>query len=290
MLRRVSEYCRLYFGLSFLALLCLAWGALVLPLQPLLRGPRGAALGRRVIMLGFRAYLRLLSAMAACRFDLSELETLYDEPQGLILAPNHPSLLDAVMIISRFPNVACIMKSSLMDNVLFGSGARLAHYIRNDPPLRMIKEAVRALEAGSFLLIFPEGTRTVSAPLNDIKPSIGLIAKRAGVPVQTLLIETDTAFLGKGWPLLRRPAMPMRYRIRLGRRFEAPVAETGAYIAEIEEYLRGALAEAQLQPPVPAPAGEPDPEFEPALEHSLEHSFEHTLEHSLELRERRPYA
>jgi 1-acyl-sn-glycerol-3-phosphate acyltransferase len=278
MLRRVSEYCRLYLGLSFLALLCLAWGALVLPLQPLLPGRRGAALGRRVIMLGFRAYLRLLSAMAACRFDLSELETLYDEPQGLILAPNHPSLLDAVMIISRFPNVACIMKSSLMDNVLFGSGARLAQYIRNDPPLRMIKEAVREVEAGSFLLIFPEGTRTVSAPLNDIKPSIGLIAKRARVPVQTLLIETDTAFLGKGWPLLRRPAMPMRYRIRLGRRFEAPVAETGAYIAEIEEYLRNALTEAQLQPP--APAG--DPEFEPALEP--------TLEPTLELRKRRPYA
>lgn len=282
MLRRVSEYCRLYFGLGFLALICLAWGLLVLPLQPLLPGPRGAALGRRVIMLGFRAYLRVLSGMAACRFDLSELEKLYDEPRGLILAPNHPSLLDAVMIISRFPNVACIMKSSLMDNVLFGSGARLAHYIRNDPPLRMIKDAVRALDAGSFLLIFPEGTRTVSAPLNAIKPSIGLIAKRARVPVQTLLIETDTAFLGKGWPLLRRPAMPMRYRIRLGRRFEAPTAETGAYIAEIEEYLRGALTDAQLQPPAPHDL--------PPLEPTLEPVHEHALEPSLQLRERRPYA
>lgn len=252
MLRRVSEYCRLYVGLCFLAAICLAWGVLVLPLHALLPGRRGQALGRHVIMLGFRSYLKFLSAMSACRFDLSELDALYDEPRGLILAPNHPSLLDAVMIISKFRNVACIMKSSLMDNVLFGSGARLAHYIRNDPPLRMIKEAVRALDAGSFLLIFPEGTRTVSAPLNDIKPSIGLIAKRARVPVQTLLIETDTAFLGKGWPLLRRPTMPMRYRIRLGKRFEAPAANTADYIAEIEAYLRGELSGSRLQPPVPS--------------------------------------
>jgi len=254
MLRRVSEYCRLYVGLSFLALMCLVWGALVLPLHPLLPGRRGEALGRRVVMLGFRIYLRALSAMAACRFDLSELDALYDEPHGLILAPNHPSLLDAVMVISKFSNVACIMKSSLMDNVLFGSGARLAGYIRNDPPLRMIKDAVRALDDGSFLLIFPEGTRTVEAPLNAIKPSIGVIAKRARVPVQTLLIETDSAFLGKGWPLLRRPSMPMRYKIRLGKRFEAPAGNATEFVAGIEAYLRGELHGAALQPPLAASA------------------------------------
>ena len=252
MLRRISEYCRLYVGLSFLALICLVWGVLVLPLHPLLPGRRGEALGRHVAMCGFRVYLWALSAMAACRFDLSELDVLYAEPRGLILAPNHPSLLDAVMVISKFPNVACIMKSSLMDSVLFGSGARLARYIRNDPPLRMIKDAVRALDEGSFLLIFPEGTRTVDAPLNAIKPSIGLIAKRARAPVQTLLIETDTAFLSKGWPLLRRPNMPMRYKIRLGKRFEAPTSNASEFVADIEAYLRDELNSASLQPPLAA--------------------------------------
>jgi 1-acyl-sn-glycerol-3-phosphate acyltransferase len=159
-----------------------------------------------------------------------------------------------VMVISKFPNVACIMKSSLMDSVLFGSGARLAHYIRNDPPLRMIKESVRALADGSFLLIFPEGTRTVAAPLNAIKPSIGLIAKRAQVPVQTLLIETDSAFLSKGWPLLRRPNMPMRYKIRLGKRFEAPTSDATEFVADIEAYLREELNGAALQSPLAASA------------------------------------
>lgn len=249
MLRRLSEYCRLYFGLGLLGVLCLSWGALAVPLYPLLPARLGQRLGRQVIMRGFRFYIRALGWIGAARIDLSELDALRSEPGGLILAPNHPGLLDAVMVISKFPNVACIMKAALMDNIFLGAGARLARYTRNNPPLRMIKEAVRALEHGSFLLIFPEGTRTVAAPLNACKPSIGLIAKRAQVPVQTLLIETDSAFLSKGWPLFKRPAMPMTFRIRLGRRFAPPRGDSAAFVSAIENYLRDELAQATLQPP-----------------------------------------
>ncbi len=136
-----------------------------------------------------------------------------------------------------------------MDNIFFGGGARLGRHIRNDPPLRMIREAVCAVKQGSFLLIFPEGTRTVAAPLNPLKSSIGVIAKHARVPVQTLLIETNSAFLGKDWPLSRRPAMPMQYRIRLGKRFECS-GDSTALVAEIETYLRRELQRATLRPPV----------------------------------------
>lgn len=247
LLRRLSEYCRLYFGLSFLGAMCLLWGALAVPLYPLLPARYGEPLGRRIIMRGFHLYVRVLVWIGACRIDLSELDALRAEPSGLILAPNHPGLLDAVLVISKFPNVACIMKSSLMDNIFLGSGARLAHYTRNDPPRRMIKEAVHALKNGSFLLLFPEGTRTITPPLNACKPSIGLIAKRAQVPVQTLLIETDSAFLSKGWPLFKRPAMPMTFRIRVGKRFEPPSGNAHAFAAAIENYLRAELRQSTLE-------------------------------------------
>ena len=42
--------------------------------------------------------------------------------------------------------------------------------------------------------------------------SIALIAHRAQVPMQTILIETDSAYLSKGWPLFRKPPMPIHYR------------------------------------------------------------------------------
>lgn len=249
MLLRLSEYLRLYVGLSTLGALCLLWSALAVPLYPLLPQRYAERLGRWMIMRGFWFYLHSLQFIGACRFDLSELDALREEKQGLILAPNHPSLLDAVMVISKFPNIACIMKSTLMDSIFFGSGARIARYIRNDPPLHMINEAVHALQRGSFLLLFPEGTRTIAPPLNACKPSAGLIAKRARVPVQTLLIETNSPFLGKRWPLFRRPDMPMIYRIRLGKRFAAPSGDVNEFVEEMETYLRDELQRATLQPP-----------------------------------------
>jgi 1-acyl-sn-glycerol-3-phosphate acyltransferase len=81
----------------------------------------------------------------------------------------------------------------------------------------MIREAVAELQRGSVLLLFPEGTRSVQAPINaHQRASIGVISKHAAVPVQTLIIETDSPYVAKGWPLLRRPPLPITYRARLG--------------------------------------------------------------------------
>jgi 1-acyl-sn-glycerol-3-phosphate acyltransferase len=247
-LRTLYEYVLLYAGLGYLGALCLAWTPFAIVLYPLLPAARGRSLGRLVITSVFRSYTWFLSRIGACRFDLQALDAL--RGQGpLILAPNHPSLLDAVMVISRLPNVACIMKASLMDNVFLGAGARLARYIRNDSLLRMMMSANGDLAAGSHLLLFPEGTRTVRRPVNPLMSSLGLISRRAKVPVQTIFIETDSPFLSKGWPLFRKPELPVSYHVRLGRRFEPP-RDVQAFMDEIEAYFAGELAHAR-QPELP---------------------------------------
>lgn len=215
-----AHFC-LYFGLFALALICLTWTPFALLLQILLPERLARPIGRRGIAYGFRLYLWILTAVGACRFDLSALDRLRDSGP-MILAPNHPSLLDAVMVISRLPNLVCIMKAELMDNLFLGAGARLAGYIPNKSPRAMIKAACRDLELGGQLLLFPEGTRTTRPPVNPLVPATGAIARLADVPVQTILIETDSAFLAKGWPLFRCPEMPLHYRVRLGRRLDPP--------------------------------------------------------------------
>jgi Tat protein secretion system quality control protein TatD with DNase activity len=77
--------------------------------------------------------------------------------------------------------------------------------------------------------------------MNSLVGSVGLIAKHAQVPVQTLLIETDSPFLSKGWSLFRRPELPITYRVRLGKRFDPP-ADVPAFTAELDRYYRQALA------------------------------------------------
>jgi 1-acyl-sn-glycerol-3-phosphate acyltransferase len=161
----------------------------------------------------------------------------------VILAPNHPCLIDALLILTRHPNLVCVMKSELMRNVFLGSGSRLARYVPNDSSRQMVKESVAHLRRGGVLLLFPEGTRTIHSPINSLVGSVGLIAKHANVPVQTLVIETDSPFLSKGWPLFRRPSLPITYRVRLGKRFEAPT-DVAAFTADLDQYYRRELADA----------------------------------------------
>ncbi len=238
----VYEHLAMVVGLSALALVCLSWTPPALALYPVLPRPLGRWLGRQAIMRGFRLYVGILRLLCACRFDLSEIDALRDQGP-MVIAANHPSLLDAVLITSRLPNAVCFMKADLMDNPLLGAGARLARYVRNDNLLTAVLNCRRELQQGAQVLIFPEGTRTRGYPANPINPlsrSTALIAARAGVPVQTLIVEFSSPYLGKGWPIWRRPLLPLTCRIRLGRRFEAP-RNPGTFTQELEDYFRAML-------------------------------------------------
>lgn len=243
------DYAVFYFGLLWFGLLCLLWTMIAVLLHPLMPSDAGRRLGRFVIMAAFRMFLGSLSISGRFRFDLTALDALRDE-KSLIIAPNHPSLWDAVLMVSRLPDVACIMKAEIISNVFLGAGARLARYIRNESLRQMIVLAVADLQRGSRVLLFPEGTRTVRRPIGPLKGSIGVIACRAKAPVQTVFIETDSPFLTKGWPVYKMPPMPMSYRVRLGRRFDAP-EDSAAFVAELEQYFMQELGTAQ---PASAPA------------------------------------
>ena len=236
------EHVAMAVGLASLAVVCLSWTPLALLLYPVLPHCFGRWLGRQAIMRGFRLYVGILRTLCACRFDLSALDALRDQGP-MVIAANHPSLLDAVLITSRLPDAVCVMKAELMDNPLFGAGARLARYVRNDNLLGAVLRCRAELRQGAQVVIFPEGTRTRNYPANPLNPllrSTALIATRARVPVQTLIVEFSSPYLGKGWPLWRRPQLPLTCTIRLGHRFEAP-RNARDFTAELEAYFRREL-------------------------------------------------
>lgn len=238
-LRRLHEYIALRTGLALLGIGCLLWSVLALPLGLLLPGRRGVWLGRWMATLGFRLYLFLLHLIGVARFDIRALDALRGAGP-LIIAPNHPGLLDALMVLSRLPNVVCVLKAALLGNPLWGAGSRLAGYIRNDWFLGSVSLAVEELHCGSQLLLFPEGTRSEPLPLGEFRAGAAYVSYRACVPIQTVIIEQDSKFLGKGWPWLKRPDMPMHFRIRLGRRFPPP-ADPKAFSKTLRDYFLSEL-------------------------------------------------
>ena len=239
----------LYVLLAGLGLGSLAWNLIAVLLMPALPATAGRALGRRVIADAYRLFWRVATCSGMMRIDARCLDALRHE-HGLILAANHPTMLDALLLVSRLPRSACIMKATLMRNVFLAGGARLAGYIRNDSAHSMIRLAVQDLRRGGQLVIFPEGTRTVAPTLNAFRPGVTLIAKLARAPIQTVFIDTDSPYLGKGWPLWRLPPVPIVFKLRLGQRF-APQANSDALLSQMESYFRQNMEQR-------APADAPD--------------------------------
>ena len=141
-------------------------------------------------------------------------------PDGLIVVANHPCLLDAVLMVSQLPKAVCLMKGSLARNIIFSGTARLAGYVHNKSGLGLAKKCEERLNEGSNLLVFPEGTRTVGGKLLPFKMGFALVAVLTRAPVQTVIITTESGCLGKSWPLFKKPVFPVRYSLRLGRRFQ----------------------------------------------------------------------
>jgi 1-acyl-sn-glycerol-3-phosphate acyltransferase len=226
-----------FYGLlAVFAASCLLWGlvslALLLFLPRRIREPTGQFL----IMAGFRYFITLMRVSGIMTCDLTALDALRRQTP-LIIASNHPALLDVMLVVSRLPRVVCTAKARLLNHPFFGASARLAGYIPNDVPLHFVREAVRQVRAGRQLLIFPEGTRTGGDGLGPFKHGFALIAQQAGVPIQTIFIDSNSRFLSKGWAFFRMPEFPLTYRIRLG----AVVPVAGArrdFVAALEKAYR----------------------------------------------------
>lgn len=167
-----------------------------------------------------RFFLFGMTLTGTGKFDLSALDALRRE-RRMLLVPNHPSMIDVFLILSRLPRTVCLMKASISTNPFLGIGAWLGGYISNRQPDKMFREAIDSVRAGNLLLIFPEGTRTTRQPFNPFRNSAALIARQAQAPLQTLIITANTPYLAKGWKIWRPPSVfPMCWRVVPGERFE----------------------------------------------------------------------
>lgn len=189
----------------------------------------------------FRIFLRGCELGGIMELDLDDLWRVKGR-QGLLLVANHPSMIDVFLVISRVERAICLMKASLTANVFLASGAYLAGYISNRQIDMMIRRAAEAVSQGATLLVFPEGTRTVQQPVNALRPGVGLISKRAKAPLQTIILETNSAYLSKGWPIWRPPEFPMIFKARLGACIE-PSRGVPETMQQLQQYFESELSQ-----------------------------------------------
>jgi 1-acyl-sn-glycerol-3-phosphate acyltransferase len=141
--------------LAWLGVISLTWNFIAFLLKFVLRGGTARRVGRAGIAYGYRFYWACARASGLMRLEAESLDVLRDAPGGVIIAANHPSLLDALMIIARLPRSACIMKGALMRNPFLGAGAGLAGYVVNDSTRTMIRTSVERWTKAASWWCFP---------------------------------------------------------------------------------------------------------------------------------------
>lgn len=197
--------------------------------------------GQALIRWLFSTWLKMSVRIGVFDIQFPEMDKLRDQ-RGVIIAPNHPTMLDAVILLSIVPRTVCIMRASLNNSPFLGGAARLARFVTNDSGPALIRQGVEKLHQRENLLIFPEGTRTVSGAVNPFKNGFALIAVKADAPIQTVFIEREASYLGKGVSLFAPTPLPIRYRIHLGEVVRAREGEHAQELAaRMEEYFRAHL-------------------------------------------------
>ncbi|HSR49212.1 MAG TPA: AMP-binding protein [Acidobacteriota bacterium] len=149
------------------------------------------------------------------RFYLDlELHNTHNLPDDkpYILAPNHSSHLDIGAILSAFKRARGVRHAKRLHSVgardyffdngfkswFFSSFLNVVPIEREEASLAGLRLVKSILETGEPILIFPEGTRTMTGELQGFKPGLGLMALELDVPIIPVYIKGTYKAMPKG--------------------------------------------------------------------------------------------
>ena len=181
------------------------------------------------------------------RFQLSGTENVPTEG-GALLAFNHVSYIDFVLGgFAAQPSkrlVRFMAKREVFDHTVAGPVMRSMHHIsvdRNDGG-GSLEEALRYLQAGEVVGIFPEATISRSFEVKELKSGATRIAAQAGVPLVPVVLWGTQRLMTKDHP--RDFSRGKTIGIRVGEPMHPTGEDPAAETLELHRRLAALLDEA----------------------------------------------
>jgi long-chain acyl-CoA synthetase len=143
---------------------------------------------------------------------------------AFLVAANHASHLDVGLVKTALGEegkklASLAARDYFFDNpwkrAWFGNFTNLVPIERRGSLKESLHTAVRTLETGYHLLIFPEGTRSPDGALQEFKPAIGYLAFAAGVDILPVYLEGTHDAMPKG-AFLPDPRKNKKLSVRVG--------------------------------------------------------------------------
>ncbi len=203
------------FSFVLFALGALLLAILLAPLIRLLPWPeqRRRQLARRSIQRWVRFYVWIMCTLGLLTVEFEGEDAL--SQSGVLVVANHPTLLDAILLMAVMPNATFIMKAAMARNPFTCWIVSLAGYIPNDEVgVELVEKAAAALRSGETLMIFPEGTRTDGDELK-LKRGAANIALAAACPLLPVVIDCQPMTLRKGEPWYHIPPAKPHFSLRV---------------------------------------------------------------------------
>lgn len=171
----------------------------------------------------------------------------------LLVVANHLSNADPPILIVAFPRPLFFMgKAELFRNPVL---AWLVRKFGGFPVERgtadraALRHALKVMEQGIALGIFPEGGRSKTGALRPGLPGVGLLALQSGAPVLPVgLTGTEVYPVNGDWPLRRPAGTAAGVRVHFGKPFTVPKQVDGKRVTADEATRLIMMRVAELLP------------------------------------------
>lgn len=146
---------------------------------------------------------------------------------GVLVVSNHESFLDPPLVGTLYQDEMHFLARKTLFRGVFKWLYRQWNAVPVDqerPDMGSLKSIIRLLKEGNRVLVFPEGARTMDGSLGEAQPGVGLIALKAGVPIQPVRLRGVRDALPRGSARIRLA----RIRVTVGPAFHFTAEEIAA--------------------------------------------------------------
>lgn len=183
-------------------------------------------IGKFICFLIFKVFFRI---------KVSGTENIPGEG-GFIVAGNHISYLDPVAIGVACPRKLNYMaKYDLFCSPLFSWVLRAVGVFpvkRNGVDFGALREAMRRVKEGKGLLLFPEGTRSVTGKLLPPESGAGFLAAKLDVPVIPAFVNGTAQALPPGEKMFKPTTVSVRFGRQISIERSSPYQDIAVKIME----------------------------------------------------------
>ena len=205
-------------------------GATFLPIQFVL-GEKGRPLMLRIVRVAYVLFCRFGAMTRLFVVKMSEAaRARMRSARGVVIAANHLTLIDIVILIANLPPSTSIAKAAAGGNFFYSRIVR-SLFLLNDDTFNLLSKAAELLDEGLNLIVFPEGTRVpYGSSVHVLKRGAAQIALHSRRKVLPVRISCHPVILAKGQPWWQVGDECIRYELEVGEEIvvEEPPSHTAA--------------------------------------------------------------